>query len=529
MTSRSRDASPPIPAAKPVRVLLIDDEANTLLPPLAQALEPMGFEFHKESSGAQALQSVASISPDVILLDLHFPGDDHSKDGRTTGGRLLTEIRQQFESIPIVVFTTRLDDVDIPLETFDEQFDGCFAKPDFRSDKQWVPALARAMRDAIEMASTDRNPDADDLGFLAGLGKEMRMATGKIRTAARNDLTVLIYGETGTGKQLAAEAIHKLSGRTGRFEHYNCSGAHPETLDSKLFGHEKGAFTGAHAATPGLFELADKGTLFLDEIQGMPIELQNKLMTVIENGLVRRMGATADKQVDVRLIVATNHNLSDLAAEGVLRVDLAYRFAQFPIHLPPLRQRMADLSEFFRFFVNSANAKLGKSVLNLLRPETRDKLLAHSWPGNIRELESTILRAVANTRSSVLLPGDIEFVHIARRESEGLAHNSQEPATTSAPAPSDVVAPSVPPAFFLTDLLETKPIAERYDFLKNQRDVNLRREILSEFICRLRRRAGERVTHKILAAELDPLTNGFKDLDKIRQFLSESGVRITRM
>jgi DNA-binding NtrC family response regulator len=518
MVSRPHNECENALAGDPVRVLLIDDEADTLLPPLAQKLEDMGFEFHKESNAARALRSVDSCNPDVILLDLHFPGDDRHV-GRTTGGKLLTAIRQQFDSIPVVVFTSRLDDVDIPLETFDEQPHGYLAKPDFGSGRAWVDALATAMRDAIDTARFARDPDACDLGFLVGQTREMHEVAGRIRTAAGHALTVLIFGETGTGKQRAAEAIHKLSGRKGRFEHFNCADVHEETLDVKLFGQERGAFTGAHAAKPGLFELADGGTLFLDEVQRMPMSLQDKLMLVVESGNIRRMGATDDRKTDVRLIVATNHNLSDLVADGVLREDLAHRFSQgVLIFLPPLRQRLVDLPELFKIFVDKASRDLGKGVLDTLRPEVKGKLEAHFWNGNIRELESTIIRAVVNANSNVLLPQHIEFVSLTRRGLEAPA--SAVPESADIPPATPAVADTPPSALeeALTDQLESLPVNLRYSFLLDQ-GTEMQKLILIQFVCRLRRKTNKKVQHKALAASLDTLSNGETDFARIRQFV----------
>ena len=192
----------------PVRVLLIDDEADSLLPPLAQDLEPMGFSFEKESSASRALQSVERARPDVILLDLHFPGDERLAL-RTTGGKLLAEIRSRFSATPVVVFSTRLDDVDIPLENFDEQPHAWFAKPAFEQDQTWPIELAALLRNAIDSAKLNDAELRDQLAFVVGKTDAMRRVAASVRSAARNSLNVLIYGETGTGKQLVAEAIRR--------------------------------------------------------------------------------------------------------------------------------------------------------------------------------------------------------------------------------------------------------------------------------------------------------------------------------
>lgn len=524
-----------------LRILLVDDEADSLLPTLVQHMSSLGFTFLKESLAEHALERIGDSQADAVLLDLHFPGDERREDGRTTGGTLLTRIRQQFNDLAVVVFTTRLDDADIPLEEFVEQPHGRFAKPDFSVDRNWAQALDRALRQAIQAAKLARSAAPHDLGFVVGHTKEMQEVVKQVRIAAQNALGVLIYGETGTGKQGVAEAIHRLSGRNGRFEQISCSAIHEETLEARLFGHERGAFTGATVSRPGLFEIADGGTVFLDEIQRMPRVLQEKLKKVIEDGRVQRMGqTTADRQVDVRLIVATNHSLSDLVADELLMDDLAHRFAVLLISLPSLRQHLGDLPELFSVFIERANAQTGKDVKKALRPETLEKLRSHSWPGNIRELEHTIVRAVAQTTSNVLMPEDITFVDLEPKQA-GRSKNTSPPHAEIAPEEANTaygppstadekssraatldlgVGHEKQAVLALADKLESLPVDSRYVFLLNQTDGTLRCQVLAEFVRRLRVRTGRKVRHKQLAAELDSLANGQRDLERIRQFVN---------
>ena len=510
MVTGSSETVPP-PPGQQVRLLLVDDEADTLLPVLAQGLEPLGFSLTEESNPANVLSTVADGAPGAILLDLHFPGDDEAGERGTTGGRLLTEVRRRFGSIPVLVFTTRLDDVDIPLETFEERPHGYFAKPVFDRDGEWAGRLSRAIQDAVA-AARHAAAETDDLGFPVGHTRAMREAAAAIRTAAGNRLAAPIYGETGTGKDLAAEAIHRLGGRAGPFERYNCSGAGSGTAETALFG-------GCHGA--GLLERADGGTLFLEQIQELPTNLQERVLTTVENDGPGRTGTASGRAVDVRLIVATNHSLSDLVADGVLHEGLAHRLAEgLPVSLPPLRERLEDLPTFFARFVERANEKTDRQVSAVLRPETRAKLEAHEWPGNIRELETTLARAVATTASNVLLPEDITFASVARHE----ARSGSGPAPNSA-ALRSAMAPAVDA---LVEKLETLPIGERYDFLKSQGD-ELRRDVLVEFVRRLREKIGKRIQHKMLARELDPLEDPERDLNRIRQFLHGSGIRLTHL
>ena len=507
--------------AEAIRVLLIDDQSDTLLPNLAQGLEPLGFVLTMENDPAKALQAVGNCKPDAILLDLHFLGHDNPRQRDTTGGRLLTEIRRDFPDVPVVLFTERLDDVDVPLEAFEGHPHGYFAKSALKRHGQWACELARAVWDAVATVRYAAAPEADDLGFQVGRTSRMHEAAAAIRTAATNRMTVLIYGEIGTGKRRAAEAIHGLSGRTGRFEHHNCrSSADFGTGDAALFGGSSG---------DGLLELANGGTLFLDEIQHLPTNLQDKVVTAVESGRMRRTGDPSDREVDVRLIVATNHNLSDLVADGALREDFAYRLAGcLPVSLPPLRQRMSvDLRALFAWLVERANKEAGRGVLTVLRPETQKKLEAHTWPGNIRELKSTLTRAVATTNSNVLLPDDIKIDPAVRPEAA--AESPPTDAGASANIDQAMIAAT-------TDHLESLPIVKdercvRYEFLKSLGDT-LRRDILIEFIRRLRERLQRRITHKVVAAELDPLDSSDsydRDLGRIRQLLHGCDIHLTKL
>lgn len=514
MVSRSQAAKEGKLSVVRTSVLLIDDEAGSLFPTLAQNLDPLGFDLAKETNPARAVTVIQRSMPQLILLDLHFPGDERRSDRRTAGGELLTEIRRKFKLIPVIVFTTRLDDVDIPLERFNEQPHGYFAKPDFTGDPDWPKRLGQAMRNAIDSVVFAQSLDEENLGFLVGQTKEMQDVAARIRTAARNTLSVLIYGETGSGKRLAAEAIHKLSGRQGRFEYYNCAGADVDKLDCALFGYARGTLTSANETRLGLFELAENGTLFLDELQDIPMPLQSKLMTAIESGVFLSKGVKKDQRADVRLIFATNHNLSDLVADGLLREDLAFRLSASFISLPPLQRRMEDLPELFKIFVSKANAVTSRNVLPTLRPETRLVLEAHCWTGNIQELEATILRAVAQTNSNVVLPADIEFLNLAR-------HGTEEASPATGSSPAALIAS-------LTDHLESLDIHVRYNFVKNQ-GRDMQRGILEELTRRLRVRTGKRIDHKTLAATLDPLDDPDRDLNRIRQFLHACNLKLTQL
>ena len=498
-------------AARLLRVLLIDDEALTLLPVLAQGLQSQGFEVICEAEPNRALEAITNNKPDVILLDLNFPGDSIP----TTGARLLVAIRKQFASLAVVVFTTRLDDVSIPVETFDQKPHGYIAKPKFGTNRNWPRTLSQVLRDAIDAARYADEVSSNELGFFVGQTKQMRDAAGQIRIAARNSIPVLIFGESGTGKRTAAEAIHRLSQRSGRFEALRCSAMDAETLDRTLFGEVGERRKGS---TPGLFTMAHKGTLFLDGIHKLPLGVQHKLVAAIEGGADAPASTTEHASSDVRLIAATNHDLADLVADGALAEELAYRLQGTVIALSPIRTRKADLPSFFDLFVTKSNKVTKRHVLLTLRPETLAKLDDHSWPGNIRELEAVILQAVAHTNANVLLPDDITIVNL--RRPTAAPSPDGPPSAASEPAAHDSVTS-------LTNQLEALALNERYAFLKDLGET-LRKPVAEEFIYRLAKRIGRRVTHKDIAAALAPATS--KNLDTIRQFIiSSCKVRLTQL
>jgi len=499
-----------------VKVLLVDDEADSLLPSLSQAMEPLGFIFYKEAEAKKVSKAILQINPDVILLDLHFPGDDLNQNGRTTGGILLPKIMQEFPDKAVVLFTTRIDNNEIPLEKFDIKPHGSFAKEPFSKGSTAPERLGKVLRSAIISAKSSTTTDSTDFGFIVGKTKIMQEVATRIRNAASNALNVTIFGETGTGKELVAAAIHRVSGRTGSYVYLNCSGVglDANTLESQIFGHERGAFTGATERRQGVVELADKGTLFLDEIQGIPGPLQDKLIKVIENGEFRRMGGTATLHSSFRLIVATNERLTVLVSDSRLRKDLAYRLDELKITLPPLRERLEDMDELVEIFVKKGNEKTKKDV-KFIRKETIELLRSHSWGGNIRELENTIIRAVATTSSNVLLPDDIQFSDIEPIHDELLSTVSTAQASRRS-------------ILSLTDDLEALPLENRLKFLQKNKDYELRREVLIEFIRRLRLKTGKKVQDKGLAEALDRIVND-KDYNRIRQFVHVTGVQLPKL
>jgi formate hydrogenlyase transcriptional activator len=251
-----------------------------------------------------------------------------------------------------------------------------------------------------------RNRDrlADDLRFeqIIGNSAGLESVLEQVQRVAPTDSTVLVQGETGTGKELIARAVHQLSSRCGRtFVKLNCAAIPLDLLESELFGHEKGAFTGAIAQKVGRFELADHGTLFLDEVGDIPPALQPKLLRVLQEQEFERLGSTYTHRVDVRLVAATNRDLADMVKRGEFRVDLYYRLNVFPLLLPPLRNRREDIRELVTHFVQSFSRKMGKRI-ECIPAETVAALQAYDWPGNIRELQNLIERAMILADNGVL-------------------------------------------------------------------------------------------------------------------------------
>jgi formate hydrogenlyase transcriptional activator len=253
-----------------------------------------------------------------------------------------------------------------------------------------------------KFASSDPAPCEHRFEQIIGNSPALEAVLAQVERVAPTGSTVLIQGETGTGKELIAHAIHNLSSRCGRpFVRVNCAAIPLDLLESELFGHEKGAFTGAIMQKTGRFELADKGTLFLDEVGDIPPALQPKLLRVLQEQEFERLGSTRTHQVDVRLVTATNRDLTEMVREGQFRSDLYYRLNVFPIELPPLRDRREDIPGLVAHFVEKCGRRMGKQI-EQIPSETMSALSSYHWPGNIRELQNLIERAVILSNDGVL-------------------------------------------------------------------------------------------------------------------------------
>jgi formate hydrogenlyase transcriptional activator len=290
-----------------------------------------------------------------------------------------------------------------------------YSKDDVAFLEQVASQVAIAVENALdyERAIKDRDAETKQRRYLeeeirsefteiVGESPVLKTALSLVSVVAPTDSSVLILGETGTGKELIARAIHKLSSRSEKaFVKLNCAAIPLGLLESELFGHEKGAFTGAIAQKTGRFELADKGTLFLDEVGDIPLDLQAKLLRVLQEQEFERLGSNHTHKVDVRLIAATNRDLPAMAKQGTFREDLYYRLKVFPIHVPALRQRTEDIPQLVRHFTKFYARRMNKTI-DQIPPETIQALVRYRWPGNVRELQNFIERAVILSPHSVL-------------------------------------------------------------------------------------------------------------------------------
>jgi formate hydrogenlyase transcriptional activator len=258
-------------------------------------------------------------------------------------------------------------------------------------------------------ARTEGRPEIPFMETIVGRRGSLRSILGLVEAVAPTNTTVLIAGETGTGKEVIARAIHECSPRRTRsLVKVNCAAIPTGLLESELFGHERGAFTGAVNSHVGRFSLADRGTLFLDEIGDLPLELQPKLLRVLQEQEFEAVGSTRTKRIDVRVVAATNQDLKQMAQQREFREDLYYRLNVFPIYLPPLRERKADIPDLVEYFVRQFAASMGKSI-RLIPPQTMRSLARHDWPGNIRELQNYIARGVILSNDEVFAPGPLEY------------------------------------------------------------------------------------------------------------------------
>jgi len=394
------------------RILVVDDD-RLIREILAERLEKKGYRVDRAGSVGEARAAVEKSTPDVAILDVKLP------DGE--GTELLPALSEE-AGIPCVMMTAH-GTVTSAVEALRMGAEDFLEKPFSmdRLDTTLNHVLERTRLRRELRALRTRGPLA---GGIVGISPEMREVMDLVRRIAPADhATVLILGETGTGKGMVAKAIHDLSSRAqGPFVNVTCSALAPTLMESELFGHEKGAFTDARALKRGLVEVAHGGTLFLDEIGELTPSLQSKLLRFLEDRTFRRLGSTEDRTVDVRIVAATNRDLQAAVEAGTFREDLYYRLRVLPLTLPPLRRRRGDVPALVAAFLESFNKELGKAVAEV-HPEASRLLEDYHWPGNVRELRNVVERAVLLADGRALTP-DLLPPEIRRGEAPGASSGS---------------------------------------------------------------------------------------------------------
>jgi DNA-binding NtrC family response regulator len=384
------------------RILVVDDEKNQrdilqlILSGERDAEGKPLYEIRTASSGQEALRSFKNENFDLVLTDLKMAGMD--------GIQLLNEISQLDSSLPVILMTAHGS-----IETVKEALRGG-AYDYLEKPLERVKLLDTVAKAVAQMRAVDEE--------IIGVSEAIERVKKMIVKVAPSNSTVLIRGESGTGKERIARAIHKASPRSGeRFQAVNCAAINENLLESELFGHEKGSFTGAHAEKKGLFEIADKGTLFLDEIGEMNVSMQAKLLRVLQEKEVTHVGGTKPIKVDVHVLTATNRDLEAMVKDGRFREDLYYRLNVIPIVVPPLRQRRDDIKVLTEHFLRKHSANAARPVK--LSDEARRLILDYSWPGNVRQLESAIERALLLAESDEITVEDLPAEIRATMPTEG--------------------------------------------------------------------------------------------------------------
>jgi len=400
------------------KILVVDDDKDMRLL-LTRFLTKHGFETFNADSGAVALKLVTEIHPDLVLCDFRL--DDMN------GAELLKKIKEIDPQTQVIIITGYSDVKDAVEVTKLGAFD-YVTKPLFPDE------ILLTIRDALKAASdTDSDPKKligqdrsknNDSGesFLAGSSAQFQSILRQVSLVAPTNFSVIIYGESGCGKEVISKQIHLQSKRASKpFIAIDCGALSKDLAGSELFGHEKGAFTGATNRKIGSLELANGGTIFLDEIGNLSYDIQVSLLRVVQERKIRRIGGTTDIDIDVRIIIASNERLWDMARAGKFREDLYHRFNEFSIEVPPLRERKEDIMTFAHYFLRQTNVELGKSIKGF-SPEVEQALRSYIWYGNLRELKNVVKRATLLTDGDVVdvrsLPFEISNFYKLQFENE---------------------------------------------------------------------------------------------------------------
>jgi two-component system NtrC family response regulator/two-component system response regulator HydG len=392
----------PITHARPARVLVVDDEQNAR-EALKTILSEEGYEVQMAADGEEGLARLNSFHPDAVLCDVRMPKRD--------GLSLLATAREEGHDAAFVMMTA-FGSIDAAVDAMRKGAENYLTKPLDVSAVLVVLQKALDKRNLVRDSAMlrDRLREHHRFANIIGDSPMLQGVFDVVKRAAPTRATVLILGESGTGKELIAQALHEESPRHDKpFVRVNCSALSESLLESELFGHEKGSFTGAAGRREGRFELADGGTLFLDEIGEMALGTQVKLLRVLQEREFERVGGTQTVKVDVRLVTATNKDLATEVREKRFREDLYYRLNVVSVTLPPLRERKGDIPALVSHFIERACQQHGKTVTGLA-PGTLQALLAYDWPGNIRELSNVMERAVVLAPTSQLTADDLPSI-----------------------------------------------------------------------------------------------------------------------
>jgi DNA-binding NtrC family response regulator len=378
-----------------VRTLLVidDDEPSCRL--VKAIFKEEGFDVSAAFDGATGLERVTTEKPELVLLDL--------KLGKEDGLEVLTQLKAMDPLLPVVMLS---GDGELRAAVRATQL-GAFDFLEKPIDHEEIVVVVRRALETKELQRevADLRRQLGEGGSLTsqmGSSPQMRRVIDQVRTVSDSNLTVLIEGETGTGKELVAQAIHRESSRRQKpFIALDCGAIPGQLLESELFGHERGAFTGAHRRKAGRFELAEGGTFFLDEVSNLPMTLQAKLLRVLESRQVQTVGGAKATSMDVRFVAATNNDLQARVTEGEFRADLYFRLAQYTILLPPLRERPTDIKFLAQRFLEEATLELRRPV-HVIDPDAMEALEQHLWPGNVRELRNVIRQGVLQTKDHAI-------------------------------------------------------------------------------------------------------------------------------
>ena len=390
------------------RILLVDDDP-LLLRMARRLLQPLAQEVETATSVDAALEILEQEAVGLVLSDLRM--------GARGGAELLEEVRERWPTLPVVIMTSH-GTIDLAVDLMKKGATDFVSKPlepevllpriEYALRRADLEGEVRDLRERLGAAGAPRRP-------LVGQAPAFAKVLERLPLVARADAAVLVRGETGTGKELVARAVHDLSPRrTGPFVAVNCGALPEQLLESELFGHEAGAFTGAQKKKRGLVQEAEGGTLFLDEVGDIPLPVQVKLLRFLQEGEIRPVGATRSIAVNVRVVAATHRDVDAAIEAGEFREDLFYRLNVVPLHLPPLRERHEDIRPLAEHLLDKATAGTSRAGVRFDAPAL-DKLAAHPWPGNVRELENVVQRAVIFATGDAVSAADVEFDPQRRR------------------------------------------------------------------------------------------------------------------